>query len=781
VTASSTPSTPTPLRVVLVEDSDADAALILLELQRAGYAPTIVQVDQAGPLREALAGAAVDIVIADYNLPSFTGLEALDIHRVLIPDVPFFLVSGTIGEDLAVAAMRAGANDYLLKDNLARLGPAVARELREAELRRERRHDLEKLRESERRFTAIFQNSPVAIVVTTFEEGTILDANPAAIELFGYTRDELIGKTSSAFGAWDNPEDRRAIIGHALAQGRTYSIERNLRRRTGETITVLASFSFMDVGGANRLVVTMQDITARKVAEENLRESEERYRLLVENSSELILEVSLEGIVLYASPNHLQFTGRAPRELVGRSVFQHVHPEDLAQVQARFRDRVASGLFRNQFADGSWHWLESMGRIFQLSSGVQRGVIVSRDVTDRVRAEETRKRLEEQLRQAQKLEALGTLAGGIAHDFNNILTAVMAYTDMAIMEPEAPYIVRQHLTEVRLASDRAKELVRQILTFSRQQKHERKPLDLATVIEEVLKLLRSTLPTTIAIESRLAADVPVTFADPVQIHQVLMNLGTNAAHAMRERSGKLTVRLDTELIDDHHARKLAELRPGRYARLSVSDTGEGMSEETLKRVFEPFFTTKGPGQGTGLGLAVVHGIVRDHDGAIQLESELGRGTTVRIYLPEHTAEAPERAAQRPALPRGKGEHILFIDDEPAIGSVASKLLQRLGYRVSAFEDPVAGLKAFRTAPAAFDLVITDLTMPQLTGIDVARHILETRPRMPILLISGFSATWSTERVRELGILDLIAKPLSMEILASAARHALDHPPPVPKP
>jgi CheY-like chemotaxis protein len=349
----------------------------------------------------------------------------------------------------------------------------------------------------------------------------------------------------------------------------------------------------------------------------------------------------------------------------------------------------------------------------------------------------------------------------------------MAYTDMAMMETGVPHVVRQHLAEVRRASDRAKDLVRQILTFSRQQKHERKPMHLGPVIREVLKLLRSTLPSTIEIESHLAAETPAVFADPVQIHQVLMNLGANAAHAMRERPGRFTVRLELEVVGDAPHRALPELRPGRHARLTVSDTGEGMSAETLDRIFEPFFTTKGPGEGTGLGLAVVHGIVRDHEGAIQVESTPGAGTTFRLYLPEHRADALEGSAKQPALPPGRGERILFIDDEPAIGTVVGKLLSRLGYRVTAFDDPTQALATFTTDPDNFQLVITDLTMPRLTGIDIARHVLAARPRLPVLLISGYSATWTPARVRELGILDLIAKPLSMDTLANAVRHALE--------
>jgi len=765
--------TPTPLRLLLVEDNESDADVLLLELRRADFDVRMHRVDDAAHFIEALArGDAWDLIVADYNLPSFDGLQALEIYHRYALDVPFFLISGTVGEEVAVTAMKAGAHDYLIKDNLVRLGAAVRRELRDAGLRRESQREHQRFLESERRFAEIFRNSPVPIMVTALEDGRIIDINQAVVDFLGFPREAVIGRTTTEFGGWDDTRQRDAAVEAIRRDGR-WVMERTVPARDGRSVVMVVFMNVMELDGQKRLVVTMLDITARKQAEQTLRASEERFRLLVESSNELVVEVNNDGTVLYASPNHEVITGRGIAELVGRSVFEHVHPDDLPGVLQRFRSRDASGIFRNRFKDGSWHWLEASGRAYRLASGEERGVIVSRDVTERIRAEDTRKRLEDQLRQAQKLEALGTLAGGIAHDFNNILTAIIAFTDLARLEIDRPSEVLAHLAEVRLAGDRARDLVKQILAFSRKQKHERQVIRLQPVVREALKLLRSTLPATIEIESRVDEAAPSVLADPSQVHQVLMNLGTNAAHAMRERPGRLEVVLGVCAVDGALVERVPELTPGEYARVTVTDTGCGIAPETLKRIFEPFFTTKAPGEGTGLGLAVCHGIMRDHDGAIAARSRVGEGTVFELYFPAREEEAPAARAPARDMPLGRGERLLVIDDESAICTSLKSILGRIGYVVTTSSDPVAAVELFRADPQAFDLVLTDLTMPRLTGIDVARAVLEARPDLPVLMASGFSASWTPEAVRALGIVDLVSKPMSLPVLATAVRAALD--------
>jgi PAS domain S-box-containing protein len=761
------------LRILLLEDSETDADVLALELRRAGFAPQTTRVESQEAFSQALGEGTWDLLVADYNLPSFSGLDALAIYKQSGLDVPFFLVSGTVGEEVAVAALRTGAHDYLLKDNLTRLGPAVARELREANLRRTRRDDLERLVASERRFTTIFRSSPVAIVVATLESGLIHDINPAALELFGRSREEVVGRPAIEFGAWPDSVERRAISGDAISQERGGSFEREVSTRGHDRLTVLASFSVIELDGDARLVVTLQDISARKLAEQTLRASEERFRLLVESSNELIVEVALDGTILYASPNHAPITGRAPEEMVGSNALDYVHPDDLPEVIQKVSSGDGSGLFRYRVQDGSWHWLEASGRAFRLASSEERGVIVSRDVSPRIAADEARKELEEQLRQAQKLDALGTLAGGIAHDFNNILAAISAYTELAELDSEQPAAVREHLGEVLNATTRATELVRRILAFSRQHKQARVPVQLEQVITEALKLVRSTLPATIEIISTIGGGAATVLADPIQIHQVVMNLCTNAAHAMADRTGRLSLDLTTLELGAALLEAPPDLRAGRYARLSVTDSGCGMDETTVARIFEPFFTTKAPGEGTGLGLAVVHGIVRDHDGAILVRSVLGQGTTFDVYFPESEAKAKAAVEDEFALVRGRGERLLFVDDEPALCRSARSMLERLGYRITTTSDPEDALKRFHEAPGEVDLVITDLTMPRMTGVDLAQELLALRPELPIVLVSGFGGKWTPERAREIGIRASLSKPLSLSSLASALRQVLD--------
>ena len=348
-------------------------------------------------------------------------------------------------------------------------------------------------------------------------------------------------------------------------------------------------------------------------------------------------------------------------------------------------------------------------------------------------AEERRRSLENQLRQSQKMEALGTLAGGIAHDFNNLLTAIGGNVELALsLEPKPG--VRESLSEIKKAYVRAKELARRILVFGRRQETERKPVALASVVEDAVTLLRATIPRSVDVGLRFAPDVPMISADASQIHQVIMNLGTNAAHAIGDRGGALTMEVDAVRVDAENPPS-PELTPGRYVRLAVADTGTGISPEIIDRIFDPFFTTKGHA-GTGLGLAVVDGIVRDHHGAITVESELGTGTTFRLYFPEGALAALPMEAKVEAPLRGAGQRILYVDDEEAVLLIMRRLIQSLGYHCTGFADPHAALQAFRTDPQAFDAVIVDVNMPSMSGADLARAMVGIRAGVPIAMISG---------------------------------------------
>jgi signal transduction histidine kinase/ActR/RegA family two-component response regulator len=426
-------------------------------------------------------------------------------------------------------------------------------------------------------------------------------------------------------------------------------------------------------------------------------------------------------------------------------------------------------------ASSDGHFQTVLTPVCDEQGAVRRIVGVTRDITEQTRAaeaERTRAELEAQLRQAQKLEALGTLAGGIAHDFNNILGAMVAFIELIRIDVNDRMTVLEHVDELKIASRRAQDLVQRIMTFSRTQKPSRSVTKIELSAREALGFLRSSLPSTVVIESSFDDAAPLVLADPAQLHQVVMSLGTNSAHAMRERGGVLSLRVEPFVVDAELARRRPELRPGRYARIAVQDSGQGMDEATLKRIFEPFFTTKKQGEGTGLGLAVVHGIVHDHDGAISVQSRVGAGTSVEVLLPEHMGAQPPAQVTPGALPRGQGERVLVVDDEVALCVSLAQLLTRLGYRVESKSRPEEALELFRLAPSEFALVLTDLTMPGMTGLELARELLAIEPSARVVLMSGFSGTWTRASVRALGLVDMLVKPLSAAALAEGLARAI---------
>jgi nitrogen-specific signal transduction histidine kinase len=395
------------------------------------------------------------------------------------------------------------------------------------------------------------------------------------------------------------------------------------------------------------------------------------------------------------------------------------------------------------------------------------------DLTERIEAEKEKKDLGRQLRQAQKMEAVGTLAGGIAHDFNNILSAVIGFTEMAMEDAPPDSALTYNMEQVLQAGLRAKHLVQQILAFSRQSEHEMKPVQLDRIIKEACALLRASLPTTIDIRTdiRTAAFI---MGDPTQMHQVLMNLGTNAGHAMRDRGGRLVVMLRETTLEEVREKGLPRMDADAYLQLVVQDTGQGIPPTIMDRIFDPFFTTKEHTEGTGMGLSVAHGIIKSHGGLIDVESQVGRGTTFHIYLPKIMPRA--KAHHQSALPLPSGsERVLLVDDETMLVDMGRQVLTRLGYQVTACTNSVEALQHFQNDPAAFDLVITDMTMPHLTGKELATALLKIKPALPIILCTGFSETITEETAKRIGIKAFILKPIVMSDLAETMRKVLDSP------
>jgi nitrogen-specific signal transduction histidine kinase/ActR/RegA family two-component response regulator len=394
------------------------------------------------------------------------------------------------------------------------------------------------------------------------------------------------------------------------------------------------------------------------------------------------------------------------------------------------------------------------------------------DITERKEAEKEARRLESALSQAQKMEAIGTLAGGIAHDFNNILSAIMGFGQLAQMNCSDGRKVHEYMVDLLSASERARGLVQQILAFSRQTNPEKQPLDTGILVKETLKLLRASIPSSIEIKQDVQTGLGTVMANQTQIHQVVLNLCTNSAQAMGIRGGKLSVELTRAEITESDRSSFGNVPAGDYIRLTVADTGQGMDALTLSRIFEPYFTTKEVGQGTGMGLALVHGIVKDHGGDIKVYSEPGIGTTFHVIFPVITSEAIEETPSRDILPGGR-ETVLFVDDEKTLTEIGRELLEILGYRVETYTSPIDALKSFTANPERYDLLITDMTMPGINGDRLASEIKKLRSGLPVIICTGFSRIISEETIHETGIKAILMKPLSLSELARTARRVLD--------
>ncbi len=524
------------------------------------------------------------------------------------------------------------------------------------------------------------------------------------------------------------------------------------------------------------------ELQERERVEESLRLSEEKFRTIADFTYDWESWLAPDGAYNYISPSCERITGYSAQEfLQDPGLLERIaHPGDHAKVVKHLHDDLGnpdphSLIFRIIARSGEERWIAHVCQPVFTPEGRNLGRRSSnRDITKTQRARAEKVELEGQLRQAQKMEAIGTLAGGIAHDFNNILSPIIMYTEIALRETGGDPKLRPYLEQVLKSGKRAADLVKQILTISRRSEQQIIMLRLSPLVKESLKLLRASLPVTIDIQTQMTAAWDWVLADPTEIYQVVMNLCANAAHAMEERGGRLSVGLDrVELAREQTACGISA-PPGNYLRLTVQDTGQGMTQGVLDRIFEPYFTTKEVGKGTGLGLSVVHGIVKNYGGGLQVFSEPGKGSTFEILFPLMASEGVLESEPVAAMPEGK-EHILLVDDEPDIVAAAQIILRQLGYQVTALTDSTEALAAFRAGPEKFDLIFTDLTMPRLTGVDLAREALALRPEIPILGCTGHAESSSLDEIRGLGIREIILKPLIPAKLAEAIRRLLDSP------
>ncbi len=1007
-----------PLDVLIVEDSQDDADLILAELRHAGFAPKWKRVETE-PAFLAEIKNSPDIILSDYSMPQFSGLRAAELLQASGLNIPFILISGTVGEDVAVEAMKHGATDYLLKDRIARLGLAVDHALEQKRLRDERkraeaslnlfrtlvdrssdgievvdpatarfldvnettcqrlgytREELlsmrvpdidivgvsfdswgenieeirragfkfiegrqkrkdgstfpveinvrhvrlerdyliasvrditerkqvdEKLRQSEadlaegqqvsklgswrfdigsekvrwsdelyrifdvepaafhgtfenflncvlpddrprvrqknadamangnsfeleyriqtragnlktiqeighatkdaggrvvglfgtaqditerkqaenklRQLSHAVEQSPVSVVITD-TKGIIEYVNRKFTEVTGYSAAEVLGKTPRILKSGEMPVEVYQQMWGTISQGGTWSGEFHNRKKNGEFFWEWASISPIldDSGRPTHYVAVKEDRTERRRAENALRESEERFRLVTENASDLITVINNQGIIRFQSPSVERVLGYKPEEWINRNGFEFIHPEDVAMAAEALQRKVAEPdappflvEFRFRHRDGSWRIMQAIGQ--SIPNQKREGFIVinSRDITEN-------RKLEEQFRQSQKMEAFGQLAGGVAHDFNNILAVIQMQAGMLRTEQDLSQAQMDYATEIEKAAQRAANLTRQLLVFSRRQTIQPRDLDLNDVIANMTKMLQRILGEDIQMHFKYAPNPLFIHADAGMLDQVLLNLTVNCRDAM-PAGGELFLETSIVEFDELAAAQSYKARPGRFACLTVSDTGCGIPPEILPRIFEPFFTTKDVGKGTGLGLATVFGIVQQHQGWINVYSEAGHGTTFRIYLPS-LLKATNKEPASPALEsmRGGDETILFVEDDAALRNSVRNALSRLGYHVLEANTGSSALAIWNQHRDKIRLLFTDMVMPDgMTGKELAGKLLQSNPKLKIIYTSGYSAEVADRDLPLDESVNFLAKPFEAHKLALTVRNCLD--------
>jgi len=684
-----------------------------------------------------------------------------------------------------------------------------------------RKQDEDALRESNEQFRAMFDSTNVGMAQGDPYTGKLLHVNETFAHMLGFSVAELTG---IPFSEVTHPDDRKSNLEGVsrLVRGEIgiFAAEKRYLRKNGDIIWALVTVSLVrDTSGKPlRTVVVIKDITKRKLAEEAIRANEKKYRDLVETANSIIIRWDRNGRILFMNEFGLEFFGYARAELIGQDIMTIVPRNEEGtgrNLEALIKDifvhpeEYAHGVNQNMRKGGETCWVAWANRaVMNENNEVVELLAVGNDITglkksqdelqkyrehleelvrertldleeknrklaeeiqQRKKTEEEKNRMEAQLLQSQKIEALGSFAGGIAHDLNNILYPIIINTETLLEETDPGDAFHEMLEQTLQAAYRQRDLVKQILSFSRQGVQKLTPVHMTPLLEKTLGFIRSTLPSTIEIRQSVDAPSDIVLGDSIQIQQVIMNLCKNAADSLEMQQGIIEVNLAGVCVEGHPA--LPEMKPGEYIRLTVKDTGHGMSPETMARIFDPFFTTKTVGKGSGMGLSVVHGILKKHGGHITFESEEGKGSMFTVYLPLIRQDSVSSAAEGKGKGKDKGK-ILLVDDEEIILSSLERAMQRLGYDVTTEQDPTEAFELFKMNPQRFDLVITDLTMPHMTGLALGKKLMDIRRDIPVILCTGYNDVMDEEQAKKLGFQRLLMKPAPTNDLRSAIQQAL---------
>ena len=756
-----------PLRILLVEDDPADAELEQRHLRENGVEFESRCVETREAYLAALSGFDPHLILTDYKLSGFDGMQALALARERAPLTPVVIVTGSINEETAVACMKAGATDYVLKGHLGRLAPAVRSALERRRIVEERSRAEEALRISERKYRAVFEEARDGIFIVDAATRRLLEANTAALGLIGISADTARGMSLLDLAAPEYREAAKQAWDAVASGGAPGAMQVEVLRADGTRIPVeIRASRFTDTGGRLCLMGVARDVSERRRADE------ERALLggALEQAAEIAIITDTEGTIQYVNPAFERVTGYGRQEAIGKNPRLLKSGAQNPDIYRLLWDTLtAGGVFAgtivNRKKNGETFVAEmQISPVRDAGGRVTHYVCLQRDVT-------REQDLEEQLRQAQKMEAIGLLAGGIAHDFNNLLSVIL--TNATLVKEDLPPASPGQgcLTDLMDATNQGAAMVRKLLAFSRRERLSPALVRVASALGDIARTLRRLLPASITVKLEPGTSDPAIMADAGALEQIVLNLATNARDAMPE-GGTLTLQLgEVDLRLEEEALVHGIDQPGHYACVAVTDTGHGMDAATSARAFEPFFTTKSQGAGTGLGLAMVFVVMRQHHGFVHLYSEPGRGTTVRLFFPVVTDPGAEPAQTAPGLPGGS-ETILVVEDEEMLRRTTARALGKLGYHVLLASDGEEALRVLAAQGERIDLVLTDLVMPRMGGLELVRQIRASARRVPCLLMSGYpagaegAATAPPE-------LSLLQKPWTMAKLAGSVRAALD--------